>query len=1176
TGHLATPEQLTTPDYWTRHIRETVRYHHAVQTLVQEGVNLFVEAGPDAVLTPLTPGAIPVLRRNRDERHTLRTAVATLYTRGLRPGWDALLPERAPADDLPTYAFQRRHYWMRDDARPSAAGVLLGPPVERAADGSLQYSGEVGTAALPWLADHAVDGTPLAPASLFADLALRAGARAGSPVVEELTLEAPLALPAEGSLPVQLTVAAAEADGRRPFSVHARPDADAPWVRYASGALAPDDASVDPGADDAWPGAGAVATDVGEVYHRLAALGYGYGPAFRNLRAAWRLGDALLAEVALAGEPGDEEAEFAVHPALLDAALHLLPVRHVDAATDERVLPFSWSGLRLHATGARSLRVRLEPAGTDAFSLVGRDPAGDPVLSARSLVLRPLPAGALEATSAPAADPLYAVEWVAAPARSAEGEPAEPVTVARVEEVPDVHAAAERALALVQEWLASDADDGARLAVVTTGACAAVDGDTVPGLAGAAVWGLLRAAQSEHPGRFVLVDSDGSDESAAALSGALATGEPQLALRCGRPLVPRLVRIPAGTTTADPDRDSARSATGTDGDAPAAAGTHDALSAAGTHADALPTADTHADALPTADTHADALPTADTHADALPAAEADADALAAAGTDADGPSRVGTHADPVPPADAGAGHRSARAASRRDADRDPARGTVLLTGATGSLGALVAERLITHHGVRRLLLTSRGGPEAPGARDLVDRLTALGAEVTLAACDTADREALAALLASVPADRPLTAVVHAAGVLDDGVLAELTPERLHAVLRPKADAALHLHELTAGRDLDAFVLFSSVTGLLGTAGQANYAAANAVLDALAQHRHAQGLPATSLAWGLWDTGDGMAGELTAADRARLARGGLAPLSAERALRLFDMALRAPRPLLVATRFALSALQEPGAPVPAPLRSLVRTAPRRAAVATTDGSWAERLAGLPAADAEREVLELVRTTVATVLGHGDTRAVARDRAFGDLGFDSLAAVDLRNRLRTATGLRLPTTLVFDHPTPGALTARLLDELPGARPSSAVEPASVSAPAVVDEPIAIVGMACRFPGGVTSPEELWDLVASGTDALLLETAWEAFERAGVDPVSLRGSRTGVFAGVMYNDYGARLHQAPRAPQEAEGYLVSGSAGSVASGRVAYTFGLEGPAVTVDTACSSSLVALHLAAQ
>ncbi|MFD7909094.1 beta-ketoacyl synthase N-terminal-like domain-containing protein, partial [Kitasatospora sp. NPDC059747] len=385
-----------------------------------------------------------------------------------------------------------------------------------------------------------------------------------------------------------------------------------------------------------------------------------------------------------------------------------------------------------------------------------------------------------------------------------------------------------------------------------------------------------------------------------------------------------------------------------------------------------------------------------------------------------------------------------------------------------------------------------------------------------------------------------------------------------------------------------------------------------------------------------------AATLTTTDLARLARTGITPLTTTEALTHFDTALRSGRSPLVAARFATAALAASDTPVPAPLRSLVRTSPRRVAAGASDHgqgpALSERLALAPAAEADRMLLDLVRTTTATVLGHPDANSVAEGRAFTDLGFDSLAAVDLRNRLARATGLRLPTTLVFDHPTPASLADLLRTELLGERADRpAVAAVANGTTAATDtDPIAIVAMACRFPGDVSSPEDLWRLVVDGVDAvsgfptdrgwdlerlydpdaerpgtsytraggflhdadrfdpdffgisprealttdpqqrLLLEVAWEAFERAGIDPAVLRGSRTGVFAGVMYNDYGARLHQAPQAPDGYEGYLVSGSAGSVASGRVAYTFGLEGPAVTVDTACSSSLVALHLAAQ
>ncbi|PPK68489.1 type I polyketide synthase [Actinokineospora auranticolor] len=529
----------------------------------------------------------------------------------------------------------------------------------------------------------------------------------------------------------------------------------------------------------------------------------------------------------------------------------------------------------------------------------------------------------------------------------------------------------------------------------------------------------------------------------------------------------------------------------------------------------------------------------------------------------------------------------------QDTPRDRWRpdGPVLITGGTGGLGALVARGLVAD-GARELVLLSRRGPDAPGAQDLVADLEAAGATVTVAACDAADRDALADLL-----DRhPVRAVFHTAGVLDDGTLDSLTPERLATVLRPKLVAATNLHELTG--DLSAFVLFSSLAGTLGSAGQANYAAANAYLDALAEHRAAQGQPALSVAWGPWAQA-GMAADDTTS--ARLRRTGLPPLRTDQALTALGQAMSGRAAALAIAEIDWTRFAGAGSPLLTDLVPARKTEP-------------DDLRAVPEADREHRLLHLVRTHTAAALGHTGPDDIAPDRAFGDLGFDSLTALDLRNRLAAATGLALPNTLVFDHPTPLALARAL---------HGGLDAPTASAPrAAVDEPIAIVGIGCRFPGGVRSPEQLWDLLVDGRDAitpppgdrgwpravtasarggflpgatgfdaeffgisprealamdpqqrLLLETAWEAVEHARLDPLSLRGTATGVYIGTNGQDYGALL---AHAAADVEGHAGIGNAAAVLAGRVSYVLGLEGPAVTVDTACSSALVALHAAGQ
>nr|URG42898.1 PieA6 [Streptomyces conglobatus] len=599
-----------------------------------------------------------------------------------------------------------------------------------------------------------------------------------------------------------------------------------------------------------------------------------------------------------------------------------------------------------------------------------------------------------------------------------------------------------------------------------------------------------------------------------------------------------------------------------------------------------------------------------------------------------------TDEDEVAIRDAGVfGRRLVRAPSgaRPAARRWGPGGTVLVTDATGERGAEAA-RWLAREGAERLLLITRPDADPARVEALERELTGLGARVTPAACDLADRDALAGLLAGLAEGQAPTAVVHTAGPVADGGLDGLTPERIERALRPALAGAWNLHELTAGLDLSAFVLFASTAGTLGAPGRGGQAVVDAYHEALARHRRAAGLTATVVAWGPWAGPEAAPGD--AGERGEPGGAGWAALPPGTALPALGQVLdHDETSVLVADvawpRFApLFTAVRPGAlisEVPEARRGSGDGEPAQDGPGSTAAALRRRLAGLPEAEREHAVAGMLETHIAAVLGSEEP--VDPERPFTELGFVSLTAVELRNRLNAATGLRLPATAVFDHPTPRALGRLLLTDLLGTHPGAA-GPAPVASVAADDEPIAIVGMACRFPGDVGSPEDLWRLVDRGGDAisafpdnrgwdiesvydpdpdrpgrtytreggfiadadefdaalfgisprealamdpqqrLLLETAWEAFERAGIAPGSLRGSRTGVFAGSSGQDYTQLMIGA--ANEGVEGYALTGNAASVISGRLAYSFGLEGPAVTVDTACSSSLVALHLACQ
>ncbi|RDG31052.1 type I polyketide synthase, partial [Streptomyces corynorhini] len=937
TGRAATAGELTTPEYWVEHVRRPVRFADAVRGLKGLGAVRHLELGPDATLSGLARGVleetpavvVPALRREGSETRSVLRSVGTLHTAGHSPDWSALHPG-ARRVDLPTYAFLQRRLWL-DPLPGRSRGVghaLLGSALTLADSTAVVSTTHLSARTHPWLADHTVAGRTVLPTAAYLDFALHLGGRVGCDHVVRLDQERPLVLDGDRAAEIQVVLDAPAADGSRPFACHARTADDQPWTRHAHGLLAPATGTPEePQEDDgAWPPPGAQALDDDEIdaLHETARLhGLDRGPAFRALTAVWRAGNEAYAEVAVPEELSADALRVALHPALLDAALHASPVLGHPGQT-----PVTWRDVTLYAAAPDVLRVRLRPGPGGEIRLDLADESGAPVASVGAVTLAPVADLAL---TGPAASDLFTVEWAELPAAP---RPASPPTVAFVGadpaagpatgegapgDVPDgtrhhpdldallatggtvpdlvlltvhtdgaelpaaLHTATATALDTIQRWLADERTRDARLVLVTRGAVAVRHGDPVTDPAAAAVRGLVRSAQSESPGRFLLVDLDGDTDPETALA-ALPADESEIAVRAGRAYAARLVRH-------------------------------------------------------------------------RPTAVPDVPAL------------------------------------------DPLR-TVLITGAGGTVAAAVARHLVTAHGVRSLLLASRRGPDAPGTAELRADLEAHGARVTFAACDVADPDALGALLDGLPPEHPLGAVFHAAGVLDDGVLTALTPDRLSAVLRPKADAAVHLERLTRDLDLSAFVLFSSAAATFGGPGQGNYAAANAFLDAYATALRGRGRRATALGWGLWAEDGGMTADLSDTDRDRAARAGVGALPTPDALALLDLALTQDRAVLLPVRLDLTAART-ATSVPPLLRDPAATARRTARPGTrldarSGGRLAGELAALPAAERTAALLRLLRTEIATVLGHpaGAPPADA-ERPFRDLGFDSLTAVELRN-------------------------------------------------------------------------------------------------------------------------------------------------------------------------------------
>ena len=1190
-GALARTEELCSPEYWGRHIRQAVRFVDGVRTLEGFGASVLFELGPAAVLSSMAAGCVAEsaklaivasARKDKPEVEAWLAAVATAHCHGVEVDWASVFAPWQPRRiALPLYPFQRQSYWkaavegaghQRLAGRFPLSGYRTDIP-----DGSILHTLDVGPAAQPYLVGHVVYDRVVVPGAFYLAMLLSiAASHWPNQPVEVRNVDFLHSLAYEQhwelvSLHVQLVPQASGGFAAKICS----PKPDGGWTVYAQGEIAPAAPADEPPhpvpADDRLID---LLPTLDESHRRVRIE---YGPEWWVIDKSTPTDPhaGILSKLA----PYEDELEAPLSVRAIDNIFGLSTLLRERHGDDTPHLPFAmrrfvWDGSDRAAAWvhngpppAAGQREDISVAGDMSFF----DQSGNWLARVEGLTARRAPKEVFLGTPQ-ASKHIYAIGWEPLPkpqsrpsplqgwvALVGEGEFATSVRAglepgvdvrgfaslerlsATLDEQPlpaliilalssalssalpsdagaSVPAASlelcTRAVVELQGWLGDARLSSTRLLLLTRRA-AVTPGQRGSDVSASSIWGLGRALQAESPERgLMLLDVDEFDALASTLPELLAADEPQLCLREATLQRPRLASV---SPVQDPTF-----------------------------------------------------------------------AIAS-------------------------------------------EGTIVITGGTGALGLLVARHLVAAHGARELVLVSRHGADADGAGEFKAELATHGANVEFVSCDIGDRRALTELIARLRNAGPLAAIIHAAGVLDDATFAALDAQQLQRVFRAKADAAWYLHELCGEAGSPAFVLFSSAAGTLGSAGQANYAAANAFLDGLAAYRHSLGLPAISLAWGPWARG-GMAARLSSADRARMERQGIPFLEPDVGLELFDEALTRGEAQLTLIHLDLPTLGRSDSIAPI-LRGLVRRAPQPSRQRRADGSaLGQRLAQMPEAEREAFLRELVRGEAASILGLSSSDALDVNQALQELGLDSLAAVELRNRLQTVTGLKLSSTLLFDYPTIVALAGMILGEFAETAQVVAA-PTTTTFAAGGDDPIAIVGMACRFPGGIATPEQLWEFVRDGKNALTdfpsnrgwdldslrnpdpnvpgttytigggfidhadefdapffgvsprealsmdpqqrlsLELAWEALEHAGIPPASLSGSATGVFLGVIFNDYTELVPSWKVAP---DGYPGLGNSNAILSGRVSYTLGLQGPCFSVDTACSASLVALHVGCQ
>ena len=1190
-----------TPDYWVEQAVSTVHFADGVSKLRALGVRTFVEIGPQPRLLamgsacpPSEPAAawLPSMLAGHDETDVLLDSLSALYRRGVDIDWDSIAqPWGGRRVRLPTYAFHRQRYWFDEDgsgghATSDLGGLGRAPERYALAGTALQLPGDavhhvlqLGPSNPPYLADHQVYGRVVVPGAFYLAVVLAAAAERWGlerAALEDVQFVRPLILDHDVKLHVLMSPLPGGSGDR--FTVSS--EAGRGFVTHAEGRLVRDVGA--PTSKQTLEQARSGCTrkvSVQSLFEQLSALEIEWGPRWRFVTGAWCGDTATL----VAMKPTDASVA-GLHPSVIDNSFASGLVTALDGGIELEgtpQLPFAVSALRWFGEPTGQIWCRSEPrdraldvSGQQSVSdLVLWDDTGRVIAEIDGFVTRRAPQDLfLRVPEAADELPLVALSW----------RPLPPITGA------------------------------------------------IP----AGRWLVFASTEAQGRALTERLEAAGMQASLTLLD---AVAQPDLAVFEGldEPVDGVLCWFGAGTG-APPDRAQANAVTGLH-----------LAQAVLRMADrqAAPTrwlwVTSGAQALDgeSPDPAAAALwglgRVWQTERPELSGVLLDVNPSASTDEAVDTIVHQIAAADGEPQVLVRGGHRHGLRLLRPD-DRTRqwslrSEGTVLVTGGLGFLGLLVARWLVEEMHVRHVVLLGRSAPE-PEVSEVVRGLAAEGAKVSVVSADVTDRAALQRVLDGLPADLPLRGVIHAAGVLDDGTLPEQTAARFERVLRPKVQGAWNLHELTKTADLDLFVLFSSAASVLGAGGQSNYAAANAFLDALAQHRVAAGLPATSINWGQWSVG-GMTSGLRAADRARLERQGMLLIEPADGLDWLDAALRRPQAQIGVVPMDHARLSTAlGRGVPALLSELtIAGQPLGRRRGSVDTAIVGRLARMPKAERSAALQIALRTEAARILGLSGPGEVPADKSLQELGLDSLMAVEVRNAVSDVVGRPLPATLLFDYPTIDGLSQYLLDSvLALGEPTAA--PLVAAAGVMSSEPIAIIGMGCRFPGGVTDPESFWRLLEGGVDAitevprarwdvealydpnpdaagkmstrsggfvddvdlfdpaffdiaprearamdpqqrLLLETSWEALERAGVSKDRLVGSATGVFFGIMSHDY-ERLQ--PARLEALDGYVGTGNLASIASGRLSYLLGLKGPSLTLDTACSSSLVATHLACQ